>query len=481
MGKSIKLNFAFNLLHTIVGLVFPIITFPYVSRILMPDGIGQVQFFQSIINYIAIFSALGIPLYAVKEIAKVRDDNEKRSRTALEILFLFVSLTLIGYIIVAILCGVVSKISDNIPLFLILSLHLILVAIGAEWFYQGVEEFKYITLRSLIIRFCSLIALFIFVRDRDDLLVYALLLIIAEAGNNLVNFFHLRKYITLQRVRLRDLNIKRHIQPALKIFILNVIVSVYVNLDSVMLGFMCNNTIVGYYTAATRITRALSGFTGALGGVLLPRMAYYISSGRTEEFKVLSSSTLSFIFMFTFPMTIGLFFVAPELVPVFSGRMFSPAIITLQILSPLILFLGLSSIIGTKILYAQDKENIVIKSTILGALVNFALNFVLIPYFSQNGAAIASSIAELSVTASMMVLGRKYIPYSLFNKQTGYAIIACTTMIIPIIMLKQINMPIGLLLALETFFASIVYFVVLSLFKSDFVDIFKNAIFSFLT
>ena len=208
MGKSIKLNFAFNLLHTIVGLVFPIITFPYVSRILMPDGIGQVQFFQSIINYIAIFSALGIPLYAVKEIAKVRDDNEKRSRTALEILFLFVSLTLIGYIIVAILCGVVSKISDNIPLFLILSLHLILVAIGAEWFYQGVEEFKYITLRSLIIRCCSLIALFIFVRDRDDLLVYALLLIIAEAGNNLVNFFHLRKYITLQRVRLRDLNIK---------------------------------------------------------------------------------------------------------------------------------------------------------------------------------------------------------------------------------------------------------------------------------
>lgn len=480
MAKSIKLNFAFNLLHTVVGLLFPIITFPYVSRILMPEGIGQIQFYQSIINYIAIFSALGIPLYAVKEIAKVRDNIYLRSKTAIEVLVLFVSLTLIGYLIVAVLCGVVPKISENIPLFLVLSLHLILVAIGAEWFYQGVEDFKYITIRSLIIRCGSLLALFVFVRDKNDLLIYALLLIIAEAGNNVINFVHLRKYVSLKLLKPSELDIKRHIRPALKIFVLNIIVSIYVNLDSVMLGFMCDNTTVGYYTAATRIARALSGITGALGGVLLPRMANLFTTGKVEEFRELSRSTLNFIVMLTLPMTIGLVLVATELMPIFSGSLFNPAILTLQFLSPLVLFLGLSSIIGTKILYAQDKENIVIKSTVIGALVNLALNFILIPLFSQNGAALASSIAELCVTGTMMVLGKEYIPYGFFNKQTGQAVLACFLMIVPIVVLKQFEMPVFLLLVLEIILASIVYFTVLAAMHNDFINTLKDTFLSFI-
>ena len=144
MAKSLKVNFIFNFANTIFGLVFPLITFPYISRVLLADGIGLVQFYQSIINYIALFSALGIPLYAVKEVAKVKNDVCKRNQVLAEILILYLSLTLVGYLVATIIMLTVPEIFANWKIFSLLSLHLLLVALGSEWFYQGIEDFKYI-------------------------------------------------------------------------------------------------------------------------------------------------------------------------------------------------------------------------------------------------------------------------------------------------------------------------------------------------
>jgi O-antigen/teichoic acid export membrane protein len=306
--SSIKKNFALNLINTLSGLLFPLITFPYASRILMADGIGQVQFFQSIINYVALCTALGIPLYAVREIARVRDNKELCSRTTTEILILHAILTLAGYLVVFILAITIVKIKIDVPLFILLSTSLFFTAIGVPWFYQAIEDFKYITIRSLIIRICSLMALFIFVKSKNDLFHYAAITVIADVGSNLFNFFRLRKHIDLHTFDVRGLNPWKHLKPALKIFVLNLIISIYVNLDSVMLGFLKDEQAVGYYAAATRLTKAFLGIVSSLGMVLLPRFSNLISNDKIEEFSVLANKAVSFVIAISLPMTIGLIF-----------------------------------------------------------------------------------------------------------------------------------------------------------------------------
>lgn len=188
MARSIKSNFIFNFLNTITQLLFPLVTFPYASRVMMADGIGQVQFFSSIISYINLFTCLGIPMYAIREIAKVRDDEIQMSCITIEILLLHAILTILGYIIVAIICITISDVQTNIPLFLILSTTIFLTAIGCEWFYQGIEDFKYVAIRGIFFKIISAILLFILVKTKEDILLYGAYTVFGVLGGNLYNF-----------------------------------------------------------------------------------------------------------------------------------------------------------------------------------------------------------------------------------------------------------------------------------------------------
>lgn len=423
MGQSIKNNFLLNLSTTITGLLFPLITFPYASRILMADGIGQVQFFQSIIDYVSLCTALGIPLYAVREIARIRDNKELRSRTTIEILLLHAILTLVGYIVVFILAKTVAKIEIDASLFFLLSTTLFFNTIGVAWFYQAIEDFKYITLRSLFVRILSLVALFIFVKTKQDLFYYAGILVIGTVGNNIFNFFRLRKYIKLSKGEFKRLNLLRHLIPALKIFILNLVISIYVNLDSVMLGFLKNEESVGYYAAATRLTKAILGIVSSLGAVLLPRFSNMITNGQKEEFQLLANKAASFTIALSLPMSVGLIFMAAPIIHIFCGNGFEPSILTLKLVAPIVLFIGLSGIIGMQILYPQGREKYVIISTMVGACINLLINYLLIPQYGQYGAALGTVIAEFMVTVIMILLGRKYLPINILSKQNLHYLI----------------------------------------------------------
>ena len=436
---SIKKNFALNLVNTLSGLLFPLITFPYASRILFAEGIGQVQFFQSIIDYISLCTSIGIPLYAVREIAKIRDNKTLMSKTTAEILLLHAMLTAAGYLLVLVLAYNVFKIQVNIPLFLLLSSTLFFSAVGAPWFYQAVEDFKYITLRTISIRLFSLVALFIFVKNQDDLLYYAAITVTANVGSNIFNFFRIRKYICLTDINFRLLDPWKHLKPALKIFVLNLIVSIYVNLDSVMLGFLKNEQAVGYYAAATRLTRAILGVVASFGAVLLPRFSNMIGNGQIEEFKAMANKAVSFVIAISLPMAIGLSFMASPIIHLFCGTGFDPSILTLQLISPIILFIGLSGIVGMQILYPQGKEKLVIIATTTGALTNFTLNYFLIPEYAQYGAAIATSIAEFLVIATMIVVGKKFMPFRLVTKQNLQYVVASVLMVLFLSVIKYIN------------------------------------------
>lgn len=184
-------------------MLLPLITFPYACRIIEPAGIGQVNFYSSIISYISLFTCLGIPMYAVREIAKDRNDVIMMSRTAIEILLLHALLSLIGYLIVFILCLTTPQIKEDITLFLILSLTIFFTAIGCEWFYQGIEDFKYITIRGLIVKIASVILLFLFVKTKEDLWLYGVYSVFGILGGNIFNFLRLRKYIHKENIIFR--------------------------------------------------------------------------------------------------------------------------------------------------------------------------------------------------------------------------------------------------------------------------------------
>ena len=459
MGQSIKNNFLLNLSTTITGLLFPLITFPYASRILMADGIGQVQFFQSIIDYVSLCTALGIPLYAVREIARIRDNKELRSRTTIEILLLHAILTLVGYIVVFILAKTVAKIEIDASLFFLLSTTLFFNTIGVAWFYQAIEDFKYITLRSLFVRILSLVALFIFVKTKQDLFYYAGILVIGTAGNNIFNFFRLRKYIKLSKGEFKRLNLLRHLIPALKIFILNLVISIYVNLDSVMLGFLKNEESVGYYAAATRLTKAILGIVSSLGAVLLPRFSNMITNGQKEEFQLLANKAASFTIALSLPMSVGLIFMAAPIIHIFCGNGFEPSILTLKLVAPIVLFIGLSGIIGMQILYPQGREKYVIISTMVGACINLLINYLLIPQYGQYGAALGTVIAEFMVTVIMILLGRKYLPINILSKQNlhyliGSIVISILLAFLFVFPLHEVNyLLIGILLSVIVYYA----------------------------
>lgn len=418
MGKSLKKNFVFNLINTVSALLFPLITFPYASRILMADGIGQVQFYHSIINYIVLLSSLGIPLYGIKEIARVRDNTEELSRTTIELISLGIILSVIGYIIVGVLCCTVGKVQDNIPLFLILSSSILITSIGCPWFYSGVEEFEYITVVGLIVKTVSAIFLFCVVETKDDLLLYGVYTVIGSIGGYFINFIRLRKYISLSGISLKSINCWRHIKPAAAIFLFNIVTSIYINLDTVMLGFLTDSTSVGYYTGATKISHIMVTVVTSFGAVLLPRSSNLIKNNRTEDFYTLSSKSYNLISMLSFPIMCGIILLAPSIILLFCGNGFLPSVTTLRLIAPIIVFIGMSNLVGLQMLYPLGKIKLVTISTCVGATVNLVLNYALIPLFAHNGAAIATVIAELSVAVTQLLMVRTLIPFSLLSRRT---------------------------------------------------------------
>lgn len=428
MGISYKTNYIFSLLNTISSLIFPIITFPYVARVLLPEGIGEVNFFLSIITYIAMFTSLGIPTYAIIEIAKTKDDDKNRSITTTEIFSLNLILTVIGYVIVGILCLTVEEIQVNIPLFLLMSTNIILITIGCEWFYQGTENFKYITVRGLFIRTICVVLLFILVRDKNDLIYYGLYSVLGIAGNNILNFFYLRKNINIHLINFKDLKIQRHLYPSLKIFAINIIASIYLQLDTVMLGFLKDNIAVGYYTGAIKLTKMLMGITTSLGVVFLPRISSILNIGDMEQVNLLIRKTLNFIIAIALPISFGLLIMAPILIPLFCGDNYLPAITTLQILSPIISFISISYIYGQTML-ALNKINITLIISLICSIINVSANFIFIPTYAQDGAAIGTILAEFTSMICYLIVSKLYLKsFLIFNRHLCQCILACIPM-----------------------------------------------------
>lgn len=470
MANTVTGNYFYSLLNTISSFLFPLIAFPYVARILYADGIGLVNFYSSIVSYISLFVSIGIPYYAVRQIARVRDNTDEMSRQVVEIIVLNLILVIIGYLIVFFLAIFVPRVHENMWLFLLLSINIIFVAIGCDWFYQGIEDFKYITIRALIVRIVCVILLFLFVHDRDDLMFYGAYSVFGVVGNNIFNLIRLRKYINLSTININSLNPWKHFFPSIQVFGLTLISSLYLNLDTVMLGFMTDNYSVGYYTGAIRITKILMGVATALGTVILPRLSNMAVNENLDEFKKLVEKSIHYVIALSLPMIIGLMVMAPILIHVFCGNNYEPSILCVIIMAPIILFISISYIISQAFYPLNMMRQLYIRACI-SAITNLIANICLIPFYAQYGAAIGTLLAEFVALASSIYMFKNIVKISLINKSNVIYLFASILMGIIIMIVGNVFHNEMLQLFLMPISGVIVYYLILRSSHDDFLQL----------
>lgn len=405
--KSIKFNAIMNIILTMSSFIFPLITFPYTSRVLMPDGIGRVSFATSIVYYFSIVAQLGIPTYGICECAKVRGDIKKLSKTVHEILFINLITTIISYLcfIVALFC--VPRLAEEKILFLILSVSIIFNTIGVEWLYKALEKYQYITSRSIAFKVLSIILLFGFVHKKTDYLIYAAITIFAGVGSNVLNFLHLSTHIEIKWYG--NYNLKRHLKPILLLFSMSVASVIYTNLDTVMLGFLTTEEEVGYYTAAVKIKTIMVTVVTSLSTVLLPRVTYYWENGLRDEFNRVCEKTFKFLVLFATPIVIFFEIFAKAGIVFLSGEKYIPAVLSMQIIMPTVIFIGLSNLTGIQMMIPMGKAKYVLYSEIIGAMLDLAINFALIPKMGSAGAALGTVIAEFAVMLYQFIILREFV------------------------------------------------------------------------
>lgn len=394
-NKNIKMNVIMNAVLTMSSFIFPLITFPYVSRILLPVGTGKVSFATSLISYFTMFSQLGIPTYGIRACAKVRDDKLALSRVVHELLFINVIMSVASYALLFAAILFVPRLREEKTLYIVVGTTIILTAIGMEWLYKALEQYTYITIRSIIFKFVSLVAMLFLVRAKEDYVIYGGITIFASSASNILNFINVHKYIDFKYIG--GYSLGRHLKPVSIFFAMSCATTVYTHLDTVMLGFMAGDADVGYYNAAVRIKTILVSIVTSLGAVLLPRTSYYIQHGQISEFKRISAKALNFVFLIASPLMVYFICFAKEGIFFLSGDAYAGSVLPMQLIMPTLLFIGISNLTGIQILVPQGKEIIVLYSEILGAVVDIVLNALLIPQFASAGAAIGTLVAEFVV------------------------------------------------------------------------------------
>lgn len=347
------------------------------------------------ITYFSMFAQLGIPTYGIRACAKVRDNREELSKVAQELLIINIIMSAISYIILFALLSFVPKFRCEKKLYVILSFTIILTAIGMEWLYKALEQYTYITVRSVIFKFIALIAMFLLIHEQEDYVVYGAITIFAASASNVLNLINAHKYIELKPIR--NYNFKRHLKPVLIFFAMSCATTIYTNLDTVMLGFMTTDAEVGYYNAAVKIKVILVSVVTSLGTVLLPRASYYIQTGELKEFRRITRKALNFVMLIATPLMLYFIYFAKEGIYFLSGNAYSGSIVPMQVIMPTLLLIGITNILGIQILVPMGREKVVLYSEIAGAIVDIIVNALLIPKYASTGAAIGTLVAEFAV------------------------------------------------------------------------------------
>lgn len=392
---SVRYNFIMNFILTAAQFIFPLITFPYVSRVLQASGIGRVSFAASVTNYFLMVASLGIPTYGIRACARVRDDKEKLSKTVQELFIINLVVTALVTITYIAVLYTVPRFLEDKKLFFIYGIGIVLNLFGMGWVYQALEQYDYITFRTIIFNLLSIVLMFLLVHQQSDYVIYGAISVFAGVGSCVLNFIRLRKIISFRRIG--NYNFRQHFKPIFTLFAQSVAVSIYTNLDTVMLGFMKTDVDVGYYHAAVKIKGLLLSLVASLGNVLLPRMSYFVKNKMMDEYKKYMIKALNFELLMALPLAAFFVLFSKESINFLAGSGYGGAVLAMQIITVAVIPNGLTGVLGIQVLTSLEKEKYVLYSVIIGASSDFLLNLILIPRYGAAGAALATTIAEFLV------------------------------------------------------------------------------------
>ena len=463
--NSVKKNYIYNLIYQILVILIPLITTPYLSRVLGSEGIGIYSYTISIVTYFVLFGSLGISMYGQREIAYTREDVTKRTNVFWELNIIKTITMIISIVTFIFTFGNGQQYSVY---YKILVLELIANIFDISWFFQGLEEFKKTVTRNTIVKVLSVICIFLFIKKPDDLWLYILIYTLSNLFGNISLWLYLPKY--LNKVNIKKLKLRRHIVPILSLFVPQIAMQVYLVLDKTMLGSMLNNmSQVGNYEQSQKIIKTALTLVTALGTVVAPRIANIISSGNREEVSKYLEKSFRFVWLLGFPMMMGLIAVSDTVVPWFLGEGYEESKGLIKIGSMLIMAIGLNNVSGIQYLIPAKKQNIYTKSVIIAAIVNLIMNLVLIPKFKAGGALFASVMAEFLIMIVQLIDIRKDVNISIVVKNSGKYIISSFIMFIIVYFIgKNMNTTIYTT-AIQVVIAGIIYAIMLVVLKDSFV------------
>lgn len=404
---SLKKNFVYSSILTTAGYVFPLLTYPYVTRILGVELIGLCNFVDSIVSYFILFSMMGISTIGIREIAHSKGNKIALSQTFSNLFFLNAIFTLIALGIFSVVVILVPKLHHNLDLMIIGGFKIIFNFLLIEWLYRGLEDFKFITIRSIIIRTGFVVGIFIWVKNALDYPIYYGLLCGMVVINACVNLYYSRKIV---RITFENLNLKKFLKPFIILGLNSFLISMYTTFNVAYLGFISNDTEVGYYTVSTKIFTIILSLYSAFTGVLLPRMSSLVHEGRYEEFKTLLKKSISVLIALSVPLIIFSEFYAKEIVLLIAGKGYEGAILPMRIVMPLIFIIGYEQILIIQTLMPMKKDSAILRNSLVGAIIGLSLNIILVPFLY----AIGSSLVWVACELGILILSQNVV-----NKSVG--------------------------------------------------------------
>lgn len=460
----IRKNFIYNNLLGFTNVLVPIIIFPYISRTFGPEGLGIVSFAISLTASFVMIASLGIPIYGIREIAKVKNDKEQLSKTYSEILLIQVCWLLISLFIYGGWIYFSNTFTDEPMIRWISFIHVVGMVGLIYWFYQGIENYKFITVINVLIKLLTIALLYSLVTQKEEYWIYYAIVVGATLLGSFISILYSFKYVTFQ---FRGLHFKRHFKAIMILFGTQIAIGIYINLDVVFLKYLSGEEQVGFYTPAKKLVKVCLLVITSLGTVLIPKISQQIQEGKIRETQELISKSIQFVLIISLPVMVLLTMLAPEIILIFAGPDFNDSILLLQYLVPLIIFIGMSNIFGLQILVPFHKEKQLMIAVLIGAAISVILNVLLIPSSESLGAVYAILITELVITVLTFFAARKAIHIGV-NFKAIFLYLILATLIIPIVWLTQIYFKGWLFLGIVGVFSFTIYVGGLSLLKDSF-------------
>lgn len=472
---SLKENAFYNGLNVLLSLAFPVVTFPYVARVLSPSGLGQYAFASSVLSYALMIASLGIPLYGVRACARVRDDRNALTRVTQELVLLNLIAAAVALVVLAALVAATDRLRQEAPLLAVMSVSVVLSAPALQACCQALEQYRFIAGRNLIVKALSLVLILVFVRGPGDLLTYAAIMVLGTVGPTLANAAMLAQHVDFRPVT--HVDVLRHVRPAATMWSITAAISVYTVLPVTLLGFMADSRTVGLYAVAQKVCYLLVALATSLGAVMLPRLSHLVARGNMREFRRLLRMSFNAICFLTIPLAALMILQSADVVQLIAGGAYIEAAWSQRLLAPVIVLVGCSNVIGVQAFMPLGRERDAAWSVAGGAFASLVLCLALIPVYAHAGAAIAATLAEVVVLGAMWRLGGRQLALGIPTWESGGYILAAAIAAGTSLLVGRMDVlpsSMGMLLRAGTFGA--VYLGILTLLRDSMLVVLWNSL-----